>query len=165
MLTAFARVSSANNARMKFFTRSDSPTVVRFTSLNPLSSTLDTLLDSTGAQVTLGNGEIIIGAADFNGDTIDKLATRTSNGTFVMHFFDPNALCPTESSRSIVVASTLLENGWQLIGNADLNGDSTADFLLRRNTTGEVRYWVMDGATKVSGGFVKDVDFSWQSTT
>jgi hypothetical protein len=54
----------------------------------------------------------------------------------------------------------VVDNGYQIAGTADFNGDGQSD-LLWQNTNGEVAIWEMDGTNVTSTGVVADPGPSW----
>ncbi len=41
---------------------------------------------------------------------------------------------------------------WQVVAQADLNGDGSPDLLWQHQVTGDVVYWLMDGTSHIGGG-------------
>ncbi len=51
---------------------------------------------------------------------------------------------------------------WEIAATPDLNGDGKDDILWRSPYSISVYAWIMDGATKVSGSFIRNVSYPWQ---
>lgn len=43
---------------------------------------------------------------------------------------------------------------WKVVATPDLNGDGKTDLIWQNTDTGEVAYWLMDGATRISYGLI-----------
>ena len=51
---------------------------------------------------------------------------------------------------------------WDVAATPDLNGDGKDDILWRSPYDIGVYAWIMDGSTKVSGAFIRNVSYPWQ---
>jgi len=51
---------------------------------------------------------------------------------------------------------------WDVAATPDLNGDGKDDILWRSPYNISVYAWIMDGSTKVSGAFIRNVSYPWQ---
>jgi trimeric autotransporter adhesin len=87
---------------------------------------------------------ILIGAADFNGDSNPDLIWRniTTGRTTIWYMTGP-----TWNGNYIDISPTLSDPDWILIGAADFNGDSNPDLIWRNITTGRTTIWYMTGPT------------------
>lgn len=94
----------------------------------------------------------ILGSGDMNGDNrLDIVWTDNS----VMQLWVGSAAGFSGA------AMPSYPTGWNLVGIGDVNGDNFDDLLWRYPPTGEIAYWRMSGATRVSGlGFAAST--SWR---
>ena len=84
----------------------------------------------------------IVGSGDMNGDNrLDIVWTDNS----VMQLWIGSA------SGFSGAAMPAYPTGWNMVGIGDVNGDNFDDLLWRYPPTGEIAYWRMSGATRVSG--------------
>ncbi len=109
------------------------------------------LTRETGAILStgLGSGAEYCGLGDFYGDGKQCALVRLkSNGAFKI----------SRLNGLYIASSSNISNGiaaeWHFLACADFNGDGKADVLLRNALTGQVNGWLMNGATKLSGGMI-----------
>jgi hypothetical protein len=94
------------------------------------------------SQHSSGSGWRIAGSGDLNGD--NRLDLIWTNGTLMQ-------LWQGASSGFTGLALPNYPAGWDLVGVGDVNGDGSDDLLWRLASSGEIAYWRMSGATRVSG--------------
>ena len=108
----------------------------------------------TGAP-TLPVGWIVVGVADFNGDSqpdylLYNVSTRQTavwylnNNVFVGGAFGPT-----------------LPANWKVVGVADFDGDGRPDYLLFNSTSHQTAIWYLSGTTFVSGAFGPSLPNGW----
>ena len=97
---------------------------------------------TTGVIVgTLPAAWVIAGVGDLNGDgTADIVLRNTSTGD-VAGWQGNGVNAPTTTG--VIVAG--LPAAWKISGVGDLNGDGTADIVLRNTSTGDVAVWQGNG--------------------
>jgi hypothetical protein len=80
---------------------------------------------------------------DFNGDTNSDIAWRNGNGDTAIWL-----MTVTAGNAQVLSAADygIIDNGWQIVGQRDFNGDGKAD-LLWSNTNGDTSIWLMNGTT------------------
>jgi FG-GAP-like repeat len=106
-------------------------------------------------QVT--NDWVIEGVDDFNGDgKSDILWRNTNSGTAYIYQMNGTAI-----NGEGAVGTVPVNQGWNIAGTGDYNGDSKAD-ILWRNNSGLTYLWTMDGLNKLGEGAIRQVDNSWQ---
>jgi Ca2+-binding RTX toxin-like protein len=120
------------------------------------------LMNGTGiaaeAEVrNVSNDWVIEGIDDFNGDSkSDILWRNTNSGTAYIYQMD-GATVTNEG----VIGTVPVNQGWNISGTGDYNGDSKAD-ILWRNNSGLTYLWTVDGLNKLGEGAIRQVDNSWQ---
>ena len=108
----------------------------------------------TGAP-TLPAGWIVVGVADFNGDSqpdylLYNVSTRQTavwylnNNVFVGGAFGPT-----------------LPANWKVVGVADFDGDGRPDYLLFNSTSHQTAIWYLSGTTFVSSAFGPSLPNGW----
>jgi len=56
-----------------------------------------------------------------------------------------------------------IQTGWRIVASPDLDGDGQPDLLWENSISGDVTYWIMDGANlRNAGSVAQGVDLSWQ---
>jgi Ca2+-binding RTX toxin-like protein len=105
----------------------------------------------------VSNDWVIEGIDDFNGDSkSDILWRNTNSGTVYIYQMD-SATVANEG----VLGTVPVNQGWNISGTGDYNGDSKAD-ILWRNNSGLTYLWTVDGLNKLGEGAIRQVDNSWQ---
>jgi Ca2+-binding RTX toxin-like protein len=105
----------------------------------------------------VANDWVIEGIDDFNGDSkSDILWRNTNSGTAYIYQMD-SATVASEG----VIGIVPVNQGWNISGTGDYNGDSKAD-ILWRNNSGLTYLWTVDGLNKLGEGTIRQVDNSWQ---
>ncbi len=129
------------------------------------TSTVDVMVTPVGqagatGQVTLRLGSQVIGTK--------QLANGLARFTFF--FFKPGAHALTADyagdsnhQPSVSPAANVLVAS-SAANRADLNGDGRADVLWRSSATGEVGYWLLDGASIIGSGSLGNVPLSLSIT-
>jgi FG-GAP-like repeat len=103
------------------------------------------------------NDWVIEGIDDFNGDSkSDILWRNTNSGTAYIYQMD-GATVTNEG----FIGTVPVNQGWNISGTGDYNGDSKAD-ILWRNNSGLTYLWTVDGLNKLGEGAIRQVDNSWQ---
>jgi FG-GAP-like repeat len=106
-------------------------------------------------QVT--NDWVIEGVDDFNGDGKSDILWRNSNsGTAYIYQMNGTAV-----NGEGEIGTVPVNQGWNIAGTGDYNGDSKADVLWRSNS-GLTYLWTMDGLNKLGEGTIRQVDNAWQ---
>ena len=103
---------------------------------------------------------MVAGVGDFDGDGKDDILWRNSvTGENYLYPMDGLAIKATEGN-----VRTVPDQGWQVAGIGDFDGDGKADVLWRHATSGENYVYFMDGTTiKLSEGFIRTLaDLNWQ---
>jgi RTX calcium-binding nonapeptide repeat (4 copies)/FG-GAP-like repeat len=103
------------------------------------------------------NSWAIEGVDDFNGDGKSDILWRNSN-TGSTYIYLMNGTTVTNEGEIGVVATN---QGWNIAGTGDYNGDTKAD-ILWRNNNGLTYLWTVDGLNKSAEGAIRQVDNSWQ---
>ena len=104
---------------------------------------------------TLPVGWIVVGVADFNGDSqpdylLYNVSTRhtavwyLNNNVFVGGAFGPT-----------------LPANWKVVGVADFDGDGRPDYLLFNSTSHQTAIWYLSGTTLVRGAFGPSLPNGW----
>ncbi len=120
------------------------------------------LMNGTGiaaeAEVrNVSNDWVIEGIDDFNGDSkSDILWRNTNSGTAYIYQMD-GATVASEG----IIGTVPVNQGWNISGTGDYNGDSKAD-ILWRNNSGLTYLWTLDGLNKLGEVAIRQVDNSWQ---
>jgi hypothetical protein len=114
--------------------------------------------ESGPAPQVLASGERA--RSDFNGDArLDLIwQHRTSGQLIAWHM---NGAAVTESR---FLTPNAVGAGWKLRGSADLNRDGEPDLLWQHETTGDLAFWLMDGALQIGMGWLTPnrVEAIWQ---
>ena len=139
------------------------------------------MLDYTGGSITidnLGPGRYVIREIgttgtdirlqqdahnDFNGDGHSDILWRSSTGYITEWLSNPDGSFTQNNANAGTGAA---DNGWQVVGSGDFNGDGRVDLLFRNTTSGYVTEWL--GTS--TGGFTDNsahagtgaADNSWQ---
>jgi FG-GAP-like repeat/FG-GAP repeat len=110
-----------------------------------------------GAVRQVSNDWIIEGVDDFNNDGKSDILWRNANtGSTYIYLMNGS----TVSNESEVGIAPINE-GWNIAGTGDYNGDAKAD-ILWRNNNGLTYLWTMDGLNQLAQGAIRQVDNSWQ---
>jgi hypothetical protein len=103
---------------------------------------------------TLPAGWIVVGVADFNGDSqSDYLLYNVSTRQTAVWYLNNNVFV------SGAYGPTLPAK-WNVVGVADFDGDGRPDYLLFNSTTRQTAIWYLSGATFVSGAFGPSLNLS-----
>lgn len=96
---------------------------------------------------------------DFNGDGwFDLLWKQQTTGTLALWHLNNSYVAWARNMTPSAVAQ-----GWELGGSADFNQDGKPDLIWQNLQTGQVVYWLMDGAYNYSAGYLAGpVDPSWR---
>jgi len=100
----------------------------------------------------------VAGVGDFDGDGKSDILWRNSvTGENYLYPMDGLAIKATEG-----YVRTMADQGWQVAGIGDFDGDGKADILWRNSSTGQNYIYFMDGTTiKPSEGFIRTVPLAW----
>lgn len=98
------------------------------------------------------------GLADTYGSGKDQILWRNSS-TGEVRSWVMNGLTRTMGAQ---LASYTPGYWWDIAATPDLNGDGKADILWRSPYYIGVHAWIMDGATKTSGSWIRNVSYPWQ---
>ena len=108
----------------------------------------------TGAP-TLPVGWIVVGVADFNGDSQpDYLLYNTSTHQTAVWYLNNNVFVGG------AFGPTLPAN-WKVVGVADFDGDGRPDYLLFNSTSHQTAIWYLSGTTLVRGAFGPSLPNGW----
>lgn len=116
--------------------------------------------------IWLMNGPNIVGSASYaSGAAWNILGTGDLNGDNLLDLIwsDGNQMQLWQGTANGFAGQVLpaFPAGWALIGVSDADGDNRDDLFWRYQTTGEIAYWRMVGATRVSGaGFAASTSWS-----
>jgi hypothetical protein len=104
----------------------------------------------------------IDGIGDLNADGKSDLIWRnTSTGQIYYWLMDGLNL----SSSGYLYDGQVLDLQWQIAGVSDLNSDGKPDLIWRNTSNGTLYYWLMDGLTLSSSGYLYDgnpVGLEWR---
>jgi FG-GAP-like repeat len=104
---------------------------------------------------TLPAGWIVIGVADFNGDSQpDYLLCNTSTHQTAVWYLNNNVFIGG------AFGPTLPAN-WNVVGVADFDGDGRPDYLLFNSTSQQTAIWYLSGTTFVRGAFGPSLPNGW----
>ncbi len=124
--------------------------------------TLAGLTASAESTSGLSLSSKVTAVGDLNADGIDDLILRhvgtagvPGNGMVVAW------LMGAESGPTGAMLHPGLPLEWRSEACADLDGDGDDDLIWRNRLNGDVNAWLMNGAVKESGAFVKNVSLSW----
>ena len=110
---------------------------------------------ASASAPTLPAGWIVVGMADFNGDSQpDYLLYNTSTHQTVVWYLDNNVFIGG------AFGPTLPAN-WKVAGVADFDGDGSPDYLLFNSTSHQTAIWYLSGTTFVSGAFGPTLPNGW----
>jgi glucose/arabinose dehydrogenase len=127
------------------------------------------LFPMNGTAIQAGEGYLrmvadlnwkVAGVGDFDGDgKADILWRNTSTGQNYLYFMDGTTIKPGEG-----FIRTVADQGWQVAGTGDFDGDGKDDILWRNAATGENYLYPMDGLSiKATEGSLRSVaDLTWQ---
>ncbi|MFZ9882677.1 MAG: FG-GAP repeat domain-containing protein, partial [Phycisphaerales bacterium] len=131
----------------------DATGLVRAWFLNGLSLVNDAAISGVGA--VLSNWRVV-STGDFDADGDKDILWRN---------ITTGALSGWRMQGSVrqqgVVMSSFIPLAWRVEAATDLDADGTDDLIWRNMQTGDVNAWRMLNFTKVEGGFVRNVAFSW----
>ncbi|MBW4422852.1 MAG: DUF4347 domain-containing protein [Myxacorys californica WJT36-NPBG1] len=116
---------------------------------SPLSNTLTFAPGETSKAITV----------NINGDTRVE-----SNETFQIRLLNANngILAANGSVGTATIVNDDEESSWEILGNADFNGDKTTDILWRNFKTGAVQIWQVGGSGYTKTNLTSVADFNWQ---
>jgi FG-GAP-like repeat/RTX calcium-binding nonapeptide repeat (4 copies) len=103
------------------------------------------------------NSWAIEGVDDFNGDGKSDILWRNNNTGSTYIYLMNGTTVSNEGEVGIVPTN----QGWNIAGTGDYNGDAKAD-ILWRNNNGLTYLWTVDGLSKLAEGAIRTVDNSWQ---
>lgn len=83
-----------------------------------------------------------LATGDFDGNGSADVLWETSSGAMYIWLFN--------GSTFNYYAMGQYPQGWQLVGAEDVNGDGMTDLLWYNPTSGQMTYWLMNGATRIS---------------
>jgi ELWxxDGT repeat protein len=94
---------------------------------------------------------VVEGTGDFNGDRVDDLLLRKSDGSTEIRFMN-EAGVSSSSAIQYTGSSSVMSTAFTMAGTGDVNGDGKADIFWRNETTQQVVIWMLDGATVMPSG-------------
>ncbi len=97
-----------------------------------------------GGHVGDAAGLAFIGAGDLDADGRSDLLWRTASGE--VHAWLMSGLAVVEDD--LIAGTGVVNSNWSAEGIGDIDGDGRADLLWRHGATGEVRAWILDGASR-----------------
>ena len=109
----------------------------------------------------------IVGDGDFNGDTMNDLLWRNTNGTVDLWTMNGSTIA---SSSHVTFGGTPVNvdgPNWKVVGIGDTNNDGKADVIWRNSATNDLQDWMMNGSTITSSshftyaGAAVNPDQSW----
>jgi Ca2+-binding RTX toxin-like protein len=103
------------------------------------------------------NSWAIEGVDDFNNDGKSDILWRNANTGSTYIYLMNGTTVNAEGEVGIVP----INQGWNIAGTGDYNGDTKAD-ILWRNNNGLTYLWTVDGLGKLAEGAIRQVDNSWQ---
>ncbi|AIF46110.1 hypothetical protein HY57_01985 [Dyella japonica A8] len=90
------------------------------------------------------SGWYVMGIDDLWGNgRADLVWSHGANGVYVTEINDDYSLNQASTGASY-------GQGWRFVGSGDVNGDGYADLIFENDTTHQIEYWLMDGATRKS---------------
>jgi len=117
-------------------------------------------LGPTGILAGVPTNWIIAGIGDVDGDEKADIVWRnTSTGDVAVWL--GNGVNPPITTGVIVTALPL---DWKIVGVGDVNGDGTADIILRNTSTGDVAVWLGNGVNPptTTGVIADGVPLEWE---
>ncbi|MCM3881632.1 MAG: FG-GAP-like repeat-containing protein [Vicinamibacterales bacterium] len=136
--TAWTFTGLQNNVQYYFAVQAQSPS-----GLSPLSQ----IGYATPSPIPAGSDA---SRGDFNGDgRFDLVWKNQSTGQLLTWNMNGGTMV---SGRFMTPSSVAA--GWDLGGSGDFNYDGKPDLIWHNTTTGDVVYWLMDGAYNYSAGFL-----------
>jgi hypothetical protein len=103
----------------------------------------------------------IAGVGDMNSDGKPDLIWRNTSGQLYYWLMDGLTL----SSSGYMYDGNPVALEWQIAGVGDMNSDGKSDLIWHNTSTGQVYYWLMDGLTLSSSGYLYDgnpVGLAWR---
>jgi C1A family cysteine protease len=104
----------------------------------------------------------IAGCGDLNGDGKPDIIWQNQS-TGQLYYWLMNGV--TMSSGGYLIPSKTSDLNWNIVGVFDINGDGKPDIVWENQSTGQLYYWLMNGVTMSSGGYLNNgqpIDSNWK---